>query len=174
MTSAQEHFDKYINYPQQGQHIDDSNVHSTPSPATSSEYGHPSHDNGEASTEETEEYLRRTLAIPPHMQLNLSSLPDEPHGTKNPKISDLIKLAIWGSPGHKLTLRQIYTAIEERYPSYKAATDKPWQVRRALRVVERRPYYASAIHPAQPVAQSDVHPHGAPCQSPWKGVLLEA
>ncbi len=63
------------------------------------------------------------------MPLNLLSLPNEPFGTKHPKISELIKLAIWGSPDHKLTLRQIYNAIEERYPSYKENPDKPWQVR---------------------------------------------
>ncbi|KDR78661.1 hypothetical protein GALMADRAFT_24097, partial [Galerina marginata CBS 339.88] len=39
----------------------------------------------------------------------------------------LIKLAIWGSPSKKLTLRQIYDAIETRYPSWKTASDKPWQ-----------------------------------------------
>ncbi|KJA25028.1 hypothetical protein HYPSUDRAFT_135145, partial [Hypholoma sublateritium FD-334 SS-4] len=119
--------EQYINYHQPHHHIDDSTVQSTPSPATSSEYGHQTSDNTEPSDEETEDYLRRTLSIPPPTPLNLLSLPDEPHGTKTPKISDLIKLAIWGSPGHKLTLRQIYTAIEDRYPSYKAATDKPWQ-----------------------------------------------
>ncbi|KJA23881.1 hypothetical protein HYPSUDRAFT_136972 [Hypholoma sublateritium FD-334 SS-4] len=61
------------------------------------------------------------------MPLNLWSLPNEPFPAKPPKISDLIKLAIWGSPCHRLTLREIYSAIEERYPSYKYAADKPWQ-----------------------------------------------
>ena len=167
-TRAQDSFDMYINYPQ---HIDDSDAHSMPSPSTP-EYGHREYDteslrtelsssapssiepssaepsSTEPSSEETEEYLRRTLAIPPHMPLNLSSLPDEPLGTKSPKISDLIKLAIWASPDHKLTLRQIYNAIEERYPSYRKASDKPWQVHHALYVVEHLPYNVSAIHTA--------------------------
>ncbi|KAF9483186.1 winged helix DNA-binding domain-containing protein, partial [Pholiota conissans] len=65
------------------------------------------------------------MSIPDHRLLNLWSLPSEP--TKVPKISDLIKLAIWGSPNHRLTLRQIYDAIEDRYPTWKQAQDKPWQ-----------------------------------------------
>ena len=151
--------------------IDDSDVHLIPSPSTS-EYGHREYDteslltepsstapsstepsstepsSAEPSSEETEDYLRRILAIPLHMTLNLSLLPDEPFVTKNPKISDLIKLAIWGSPDHKLTLRQIYNAIKERYPSYRKASDKPWQVHHALYVVEHLPYNVSAIHTA--------------------------
>ncbi len=76
------------------------------------------------------------------MPLNLWSLPSEPFPGKPPKISELIKLAIWGSPCHCLTLREIFAAIEERYPSYKQATDKPWQVRFIILIVRQ-----NAPHP---------------------------
>ena len=66
------------------------------------------------------------------MPLNLWSLPDEPFPTRAPKIAELIKLAIWGSPGQSLSLQEIFAAIEERYPSYKQAADTPWQVRRSV------------------------------------------
>ncbi|KAF8963164.1 hypothetical protein BDZ97DRAFT_1661977, partial [Flammula alnicola] len=117
--------DTYIDWPQE------EGLQSSPSPSSgSSDYnnnepsaGHhptPSHD-------DTERYLRNTLGIHEPIPLSLYSLPNEPFGSKPPKISDLIKLAIWGSPHRRLTLRQIYEAIETRYPSFKDQADKPWQ-----------------------------------------------
>ncbi|KJA28705.1 hypothetical protein HYPSUDRAFT_94708, partial [Hypholoma sublateritium FD-334 SS-4] len=69
----------------------------------------------------------------------------------------LVKLAIWGSPGHKLTLRQIYTAIEDRYPSFKATPDKPWQ--RSIRHnLSLKAIFVSMKHPVS-------HPGNGPY---WK------
>lgn len=77
------------------------------------------------TTAETEEYLRRTLEIPRHVPVDLNALsePDK----KQPPITNMIKLAIWGSKHKKLTLRQIYDEIEKRFPSLKESKDKPWQ-----------------------------------------------
>lgn len=75
---------------------------------------------------ETEEYLRRTLEIPADTPVNLDALPDSTD--KKPPITHMIKLAIWGSKHKRLMLRQIYDAIERRYPSFKDPKDKPWQV----------------------------------------------
>ena len=88
------------------------------------------------------------------MPLNLWSLPNEPFPGKPPKISELIKLAIWGSPYHSLTLREIFAAIEERYPSYKQAADKPWQVSLIILVARQNaPHPSPALDTPQPVAQ---------------------
>lgn len=83
---------------------------------------------------ETEEYLRRTLEIPPHLSVDLSALPEPTEKTsKQPPITHMIKLAIWGSRHKRLTLRQIYDEVEGRYPALKSLQDKPWQVRFLLR-----------------------------------------
>ncbi|KAJ3513475.1 hypothetical protein NLJ89_g2926 [Agrocybe chaxingu] len=79
------------------------------------------------SHQETEKYLRKTLEVPYPYPLNLSSLPDEPFDKKAPAVTTLIKLAIFGSKDKRLTLRQIYDEIENRYPSWKDAKDKHWQ-----------------------------------------------
>jgi hypothetical protein len=76
---------------------------------------------------DTEDYLRRTLEIPADIPVDLNALPDSTD--KKPPITHMIKLAIWGSKHKRLTLRQIYDAIERRYPSLKGLKDKPWQVR---------------------------------------------
>lgn len=76
---------------------------------------------------ETEEYLRNTLEIPSHLPVDLSALPDATD-KKQPPITHMIKLAIWGSKDKMLTLRGIYGEIENRYPSLKDLQDKPWQV----------------------------------------------
>jgi len=79
---------------------------------------------------DTEAYLRRTLEIPADIPVDLNALPDSTD--KKPPITHMIKLAIWGSKHKRLTLRQIYDAIERRYPSLKGLKDKPWQVRSIL------------------------------------------
>jgi hypothetical protein len=72
--------------------------------------------------QETEAYLRKSIPIPDTDEVNLWSLAD-PSNTKTtekpPKVSDMIRLAIWGSQNHKLTLHQIYDEFENRYPSLK-------------------------------------------------------
>ncbi len=80
------------------------------------------------SYNETEDYLRHHLEIPAHIPVNLRALPDVT-AKKQPPITHMIKLAIWGSQYKRLTLRQIYEEIEKRYPSLKELHDKPWQVR---------------------------------------------
>lgn len=74
--------------------------------------------------------MREYLTIFEPRPLNLYSLPDCPDlDHKRPPIIALIALAIWASPQKKLSLRQIHDAVEERYPSWSASKDKPWQVR---------------------------------------------
>ena len=83
------------------------------------------------------------------MPLNLWSLPNEPFPGKPPKIAELIKLAIWGSPCRSLTLREIFAAIEERYPSYKQAADKPWQVSLIILISRQNALNPSSFRSAQ-------------------------
>ncbi|KDR78533.1 hypothetical protein GALMADRAFT_1254388 [Galerina marginata CBS 339.88] len=86
----------------------------------------PAHIDGLPLHEVTESYLRQTLSIFPPRPVDLTALPDEP-SARQPRIADMIKLAIWGSRAKKLTLRQIYDAIETRYPAWRDQVDKPWQ-----------------------------------------------
>ncbi|KAL0945488.1 hypothetical protein HGRIS_000974 [Hohenbuehelia grisea] len=62
------------------------------------------------------DYLRAQLNIAPGETVNLWSLPDPPEGEKpSHPLPVLIKLAIHGSPRQKLTLQEIYKALEERF-----------------------------------------------------------
>ena len=76
---------------------------------------------------ETEAYLRQHLDISLHVPVDLHALPDGAVNKQHP-ITNMIKLAIWGSPHKRLTLRQIYEEIEKRFPYLKELQDKPWQV----------------------------------------------
>jgi hypothetical protein len=109
----------YFNYPSDDSH----SLTSFPSTSVESRW---MQDPPRPTDPETEAYLRKSIPIAEGKPVNLSSLPDS--SAKTPKISDMIKLAIWGSRNHKLTLRQIYDEIEDRYPHLKDAQDKPWQV----------------------------------------------
>lgn len=82
------------------------------------------------SAPDTEEYLRQQLNIPPFTRVDLWALPDPPPGQRpSQPLPVLIKLAIHGSPKHKLTLREIYLALEERFVWFKEnRDDKAWKV----------------------------------------------
>lgn len=75
-------------------------------------------------------YLRTQLNIPPGQPVNLDALPDPPPGERpSQALPVLIKLAIYGSERKKLTLMEIYKAIETRFPYYRDMADKkPWRV----------------------------------------------
>lgn len=116
----------FINFPSD-------NSHSPTSLPSTSVDSRRTQDPPRPSDQETEAYLRKSIPIAEGKQVNLWSLPES---AKAPKISDMIKLAIWGSRNHQLTLRQIYDEIENRYPHLKDAQDKPWQVCRALNIAQ--------------------------------------
>jgi hypothetical protein len=80
------------------------------------------------SHQETEAWLRNHLKIPAPHPLNLWCLRDLISVKKLPNLTEMIMLAIWGSPYKRLGLSEIYTAIEDRYPVLKTNIDKPWQV----------------------------------------------
>ncbi|PCH42524.1 hypothetical protein WOLCODRAFT_163856 [Wolfiporia cocos MD-104 SS10] len=73
--------------------------------------------------------LRQLLGLGPEEEVNLWSLLDPPPGEKpNYPYPTLIKLAIHGSPKKRLTLQEIYGALEERFEWYRNNThDKAWQ-----------------------------------------------
>ncbi|KAF9456565.1 hypothetical protein BDZ94DRAFT_1177440, partial [Collybia nuda] len=79
--------------------------------------------------EDAGEYLRGQLNIPFDRAVNLYALPDPPGGTRPTQpLAILMKLAIYGSPHRKLTLREIYTALEERYEWFRNNTnDASWK-----------------------------------------------
>ncbi|GLB44787.1 putative FORKHEAD [Lyophyllum shimeji] len=78
-----------------------------------------------------EVYLRQELNIPPDQPVSLWSLPTPPPGTRpNLTYKLLASLAIFGSRQQKLSLQEIYEAIEERFDWYKNQSDedkKKWQ-----------------------------------------------
>ncbi|KAH9481885.1 Forkhead box protein I1-ema [Psilocybe cubensis] len=86
---------------------------------------------GLPSHAETENYLRQTLGIPLQVPVTLYALADDPRGPNKPSVTTMARLAIWGSPHKKLTLNQIFEAVEQRYPSLGALVDKPH--RRSIR-----------------------------------------
>jgi Forkhead domain len=61
--------------------------------------------------------------------LSLDSLPSYPPDKKPPfSHPQLIRLVILGSPQKRLLLRQIYSAIEEKFPWYRDSAPKTWKV----------------------------------------------
>lgn len=101
------------------------------SPSSSSGYDSSAaglHPNSFVSAPDTEEYLRQQLDIRPYQPVNLWALPDPPPGQKpSQPLPVLIKLAIHGSPKKKLTLREIYLALEERFVWFRETSDKAWK-----------------------------------------------
>ncbi|KAI0750555.1 hypothetical protein BC629DRAFT_1290211, partial [Irpex lacteus] len=74
-------------------------------------------------------YLRTMLGLGPEDEVSLNALADPPEGEKpNYPYPTLIKLAIHGSRNKRLTLQDIYQALEDRFEWYRAnAEDKSWQ-----------------------------------------------
>ncbi|EKM58342.1 uncharacterized protein PHACADRAFT_71603, partial [Phanerochaete carnosa HHB-10118-sp] len=71
---------------------------------------------------------RELLGLGEDAEISLDTLED-PEDEERPSWSypTLIKLAIYGSPNKRLTLQEIYAAIENRFKWYRATTDKAWQ-----------------------------------------------
>ena len=102
-----------------------------------------SHEGGDAGADPSEEaeadgppinstpYLRTMLGLGPEDEVSLNALADPPEGEKpNYPYPTLIKLAIHGSRNKRLTLQDIYAALEDRFDWYRDnADDKSWQVR---------------------------------------------
>ncbi|CCM04237.1 uncharacterized protein FIBRA_06404 [Fibroporia radiculosa] len=73
--------------------------------------------------------LRQLLGLGPEDEVSLYALADPPSGEKpNYPYPTLIKLAIHGSPKKRLTLQEIYAALEARFQWFRDNThDKAWQ-----------------------------------------------
>jgi hypothetical protein len=75
------------------------------------------------------DYLRRQLSLPPGQPVSLASLDDPPPGQKpSQSLPIMVKLAIYGSPRKRLTLQEIYQAIEQRFEWYRDPGNKSWKV----------------------------------------------
>lgn len=76
-------------------------------------------------------HLRALLGCPPGAPVGLDVLADPPSGEKpNYPLPTLIKLAIYGSPRRRLTLQEIYQALEDRFEWFRQRTDElSWKVR---------------------------------------------
>ncbi|KAF4596636.1 forkhead box protein [Pleurotus pulmonarius] len=74
------------------------------------------HGGSESRYPDAGDYLRSQLNIGPGEAVNLWSLPDPPAGQKPPQpLPVLIKLAIYGNSRKRLTLQEIYAALEQRF-----------------------------------------------------------
>ena len=75
-------------------------------------------------------HLRALLGCPPGAPVGLDALADPPPGEKpNYPLPTLIKLAIHGSPRGRLTLQEIYQALEDRFEWFRQRTDElSWKV----------------------------------------------
>ncbi|KAF8629957.1 hypothetical protein AX17_005523 [Amanita inopinata Kibby_2008] len=117
-------------------------VESTPSPSSQSSTGSAQHYGSatvapsalQSRRSETSQivdagnYLRHQLGLPPHVPVNLDCLPDPPPGRKPAQpYPILIKLAIYGSPQKKLTLKGVYSAIENRFEWFRNQPNGAWK-----------------------------------------------
>ena len=75
-------------------------------------------------------HLRALLGCPQGAPVGLDALADPPPGEKpNYPLPTLIKLAIYGSPRRRLTLQEIYQALEDRFEWFRQRTDElSWKV----------------------------------------------
>ncbi|GJE88704.1 forkhead domain-containing protein [Phanerochaete sordida] len=72
--------------------------------------------------------LRELLGLDDDEEISLNALEEPPDGEKpTQSLPTLIKLAIYGSPHKRLTLQEIYTAIESRFQWYRENKDKAWK-----------------------------------------------
>ena len=83
--------------------------------------------------------LRELLGLMDRDQpINLEVLDNPPAGEKpNYPYPTLIKLAIYGSPRKRLTLQEIYQALEGRFEWFKNSTDAAWKVRSTFSIRSR-------------------------------------
>jgi hypothetical protein len=75
------------------------------------------------------EFLRIKLGLKPGDNISLWSLPDPEPGQRPPHSYPLlVRLAIYGSPNQRATLKQIYEAIEARFEYYRNQPKGAWKV----------------------------------------------
>jgi hypothetical protein len=79
-----------------------------------------------------EPYMREAFALDPDMDLTLASLKDPPVGERpGYALPMLAALAIHGSPRRRLTLQEIYKALQDRFDWFDDhKDDKSWKVSR--------------------------------------------
>jgi hypothetical protein len=84
-----------------------------------------------AASEADERYMREAFCLGPDMQLTLAHLMDPPPGERPTfALPVLAALAIHGSPKGRLTLSEIFQAIEHRFEWYARNRDnRSWKVR---------------------------------------------
>jgi hypothetical protein len=127
------------------------------------------------------DYLRQQLNLPPGSTVNLWSVPEPTNGEKpSIPLPMLIKLAIYGSERKRLTLQEIYTAVEQRFTWFREhSNDVAWKVR------FRRVYFFALFYsrmsaviiefdPTQPVTEQGVQEQSATCDGAGQGELLGA
>ncbi|KAG5220923.1 forkhead box protein [Salix suchowensis] len=88
------------------------------------------HGSPESRYPDAGDYLRSQLNIGPGEPVNLWSLPEPPSGQKPPQpLPVLIKLAIYGNPRKRLTLQEIYAALEQRFEWFREhKSESAWKV----------------------------------------------
>jgi hypothetical protein len=96
------------------------------------------------------EHLRAQLGCPPGAPVGLRALADPPPGEKpNYPLPTLIKLAIYDSPRSRLTLQEIYQALEDRFDWFRQRTDElSWKVRGLDDRAGSADTDATELHPA--------------------------
>ncbi|KAF5382802.1 hypothetical protein D9757_007267 [Collybiopsis confluens] len=72
--------------------------------------------------------LRSAFCIPPGVPINLNAIKDPPPGIKPVvPLEELVQLAIYGSSRGKLTLQEIYSAIEDRFEYFRTNKADKWR-----------------------------------------------
>ncbi len=81
--------------------------------------------------------IRRILGLSPDQELSLNALADPPPGQRpGQSIPTLSQLAILGSQAKRLTLQEIYQALEDRFEWFRLnRDDKSWQVRACISLI---------------------------------------
>lgn len=77
----------------------------------------------------TDDDIRAFLNLAPDQELSLNALPDPRPGERpGQPLPILAQFAILGSPQRRLTLQEIYQALEDRFEWFRQDENRSWQV----------------------------------------------
>ena len=115
----------------------------------------------------------------PHCPSSLHCLRDT-DGRPPHTLPVILRCTILGSPNKKLTIREIYAAMENKYPWYKTAGNA-WKVRDLWQrptILIMRAYSLFtlpllAICPTSPFTEPPLRTRAPACHRPWGWVLLD-
>lgn len=120
-------------------------------------------------------YVQEFTKHEPHPDCpdTLSCLPDT-DGRPQHTLPVILRCAILGSPRRRLTIREIYAAMEDKYEYYKTA-GPTWKVTQFLSIIlySKSDYILIAIGQTSSLLESSLRTPGQACHRSWVRLILD-